>query len=170
MLHRILDRVIAREERRFGVPLNHLRELAKTSVAAFCKLLLLAPLANHRRYAPRDACHLARLAATQAEDCGACVQLAIYFARRDGVDIEVLQAALEGNESQLPTQLADVIRYAASISQGQDAPHLRERLQERYGRAAVLELGIAIATARFFPCFKRAIGYAQSCQLVRLEV
>jgi alkylhydroperoxidase family enzyme len=98
----LIHRLIARQEQRFGVPLDDLRELAAASTAAFLKLLLFAPLASHRRHLPREAWHLARLAATQSEDCGTCVQIVLYFARRDGVAPEALRAALAGGDSLSP--------------------------------------------------------------------
>jgi alkylhydroperoxidase family enzyme len=169
MILKLIHHFINREERRLGVPLNHLRELVNTSVAAFFKLFLLAPLANHRRHLPCDAWHLARLAATQAEDCGDCVQIAVFLARRDGVDADLLRAALLGEADRIQTSLRDVISFATDISRGQDSPQLREQLVASYGQPAVVELGLAIATARFFPTFKRTLGHARACRLIQVH-
>jgi len=166
----LIHRLIAREERKFGVPLDYLRDLANASLPAFFKLLLFGPLGNHRRHLPREAFHLARLAATQGEDCGTCAQIAIYFARRDGVEPALLRAALSGDDAALPPLLADVRRFARIVAAGDDAPEFRESLRAALGATAFVELSLAIATARFFPAFKRALGHAQSCQLVRIEV
>ena len=43
-----------------------------------------------------EAWHLARLAATQAEDCGTCVQIVVTLAKADGVAPGLIQTALAG--------------------------------------------------------------------------
>jgi hypothetical protein len=78
------------------------------------------------------------------------VQIVLYFARRDGVAPEALRAALAGGGSLSP-QLREVMRFAATVSGGDDAPELRETLGARFGSPALVELSLAIATARFFP-------------------
>ncbi|MFZ5532251.1 MAG: hypothetical protein ACOY5H_01760 [Pseudomonadota bacterium] len=166
----LIDRLIAREERRFGVPLPHLRALADSSLAGFFKLLLLAPIGNHRRHAPSDAWHVARVAATLAEDCGACAQIALYYAHRDGIATEVLRAAADGDANRLSPGLRDVMAFADAIARGHDAPELRERLAGRYGEPAVVELSVAIALARFFPAFKRALGHSHACHVQPVSI
>lgn len=127
-------------------------------------------LASHRRKLPLDAFHVARLAATQVEDCGTCVQIVVNMARKEDVGADLLKAALAGNEAALPAPLGDVLRYARQVAQGQDDAELRDRLRASYGEAGLVELALAIATARVFPSVKRAMGHAVSCSLVRVEV
>jgi alkylhydroperoxidase family enzyme len=160
----LLHHLVALAERRLDAPLPHLRELAGASVVGFLKTLLLFPLGSHRQHLPRDAWHLARVAATRTEDCDACLKIALMEARRDGVESRLLDAALSADAQGLPPELCDVTRFATDIAHGADAPELRSRLVTVYGQAAVVEMGLAIAIARFFPTFKRAIGCSQSCR------
>lgn len=44
------------------------------------------------------------------------------------------------------------------------------RLRERYGEEGLVELALAIASARVFPVTKRALGYALSCSKVEVRV
>jgi hypothetical protein len=60
------------------------------------------------------------------------------------------------------------MRFAATVSRGDDAPELRETLRARFGSPALVELGLAVASARFFPAFKRALGHARSCAVVQV--
>ena len=167
----ILKRLDAEERNLGGVSLDYLRHIARTSLPSFFKFALFTPLARHRRRLPPDAYHVARLVATQHEDCGTCVQIEVNLARRAGVAANVLRAALKGEPDELPAELADVYRFAQAVVEAGGAEvEWRERVRERYGEAALVEMALAIAAARVFPTTKRALGYAASCALVRVDV
>ena len=171
MLRRLVLRRLDAEERRLGgVSLEYLRHVARTSLPAFLKFALFTPLAGHRKKLPPDAYHLARVVAVQHEDCGTCVQIEVNLARKDGVAPELLRAALKGRLDELPPDLADVCRFARTVSEQGDDVELRERLRARYGDEGLVELALGIAAARVFPTTKRALGYATSCSLVEVEV
>lgn len=51
-----------------------------------------------------------------------------------------------------------------------EAGELREQVLERFGHEGLEELGLAIASAQFFPTMKRATGFARSCATVEVEV
>lgn len=157
---------VARLEHRFGVSLEHLRDLVRASPAAFFKLLLFGPVAQHRRQLPRAEFHLARIAATQVEDCDACLQIALHYAQRDGLDASLLAAAVRRDPIRLSADQQAVLQFAATVAAGGDDPVLRGTLQRRYGETAMVELALVIATARVFPAFKRALGHATACQRI----
>lgn len=161
---------ITKQERTLGASLEWMRELARTSVAALFKFALVGPLGNHRKYLPKNAWHVARLAATQHEDCGSCVQIVVNLALKDGINGELLDAVLRTKTDSLPPELAQVHQFATTIASGQDDPELRELLRTRFGEQAFAELALAIATSRLIPTTKRALGYAQSCSLVQVTV
>lgn len=170
MLRSLVHQMISRQERTCGVPLDYLRELSRTSLPAFFKFLLFTPLANHRRHLTPEAFHVARLAATQAEDCGTCLQIVVHFARRDGIEATLLRKALAGDPAALPAPLGEVLIYASKLARGEDAPEQRQTLRAHLGDAALVELALAVATARVFPTLKRGLGHAVACSAVRLEV
>jgi alkylhydroperoxidase family enzyme len=172
MLRRIILKQLAAEERKLGgVSIDYLRHIARTSLPAFFKFTLFTPLAAHRRALPADAYHVARLVATQHEDCGTCVQIEVNLARRDGVAPEVLRAAVHRRPDELPAPLADVYRFAeAVVAAGGAEGEWRERVRGHYGEEALIEMALGIAAARVFTTTKRALGYATSCALVRVEV
>jgi alkylhydroperoxidase family enzyme len=167
----ILKRLDAEERKLGGVSIDYLRHIVRTSLPSFFKFALFTPLATHRRALPADAYHVARIVATQHEDCGTCVQIEVNLARRAGVCAEVLRAAVKELPDELPAELADVYRFARAVVEAEGAEDVwRERVRERYGEEALVELALAIAAARVFPTTKRALGYATSCALVRVEV
>ena len=167
----ILKQLDAEERKLGGVSIDYMRHIARTSLPSFFKFALFTPLATHRRRLPPDAYHVARIVATQHEDCGTCVQIEVNLARRAGVRAEVLHAAVKGLADELPAELADVYCFAQAVVEAQGAEgEWRERVRERYGEEALVELALAIAAARVFPTTKRALGYATSCALVQIEV
>jgi len=167
----VSEQIIAIGERQVGLPLPYLHTLADASPSAFTKWMLAMPVANHRKAAPRDAWHLARLAATQAQDCGTCVQVVVNAARRDGVPAETLRAALDGREE----ALTDMDRLAfgfgrAVAAQALDVPDWVARVEETFGHEAHVELAVAVAMCQIFPVVKRGLGQAVACSLVTVEV
>ena len=167
----ILKRLDAEERKLGGVSIDYMRHIARTSLPSFFKFALFTPLARHSRALPPDAYHVARIVATQHEDCGTCVQIEVNLARRAGVATEVLRATVKQLPDELPGELADVYRFAQAVVEAEGAEGVwRERVRERYGEEALVEMALAIAAARVFPTTKRALGYATSCALVRVEV
>ncbi|HJR08277.1 MAG TPA: hypothetical protein VJ842_13535 [Pyrinomonadaceae bacterium] len=172
MLRRLILKRLGAEERRLGgVSIDYLRHIARTSLPAFFKFALFTPLAAHRRRLPADAYHVARIVATHHEDCGTCVQIEVNLARSHGVAADVLRAAVRRRPEELPTELADVYRFALSVVEAEGAEgEWRERVRVHYGEEALVEMALAIAAARVFPTTKRALGYATSCALVQVDV
>jgi alkylhydroperoxidase family enzyme len=172
MLRQLILRQLDAEERKLGgVSIDYLRHVACTSLRAFFKFALFTPLAAHRRALPADAYHVARLVATRHEDCGTCVQIEVNLALRHGVAPVILRAAVDRRPDELPAPLADVYRFAEAVVEAGGAEgEWRERVRAHYGEEALVEMALGIAAARVFPTTKRALGYATSCALVRVEV
>jgi alkylhydroperoxidase family enzyme len=114
---------------------------------------------------------VARLVATRDEDCGTCVQIEVNLAKKDGVSLAVIQAVLDSRPDDLPEELSDVYHFAEEVvtATGGEAPY-RERIRRRYGEEALVELAMTMAACRVFPITKRALGYAQSCSAVSVQV
>jgi alkylhydroperoxidase family enzyme len=158
-------------EKSLGESLEYLRHIARTSPSAFFKFALFTPLSRHRKKLPVNAYHVARMVATQNEDCGTCVQIVVNVARQEKVPVEILKAVLESRPDDLPPDLRDVYHFADEVVKATYAEEAyRGRLRERYGEEGLVELALAIASARVFPVTKRALGYALSCSKVEVRV
>ena len=167
----LFERAVARQERALGVPLAYLRTIGDASMAAFLKFGLFAPLAAHRRVVPPAPWHLARLAATRVQDCGACVQIVVNAARADGVPAATLRAALADALDQLPELEALAHRFGHAVAAREaNVDALRGDVAQFFGEEGVVELALAIATAQLFPIVKRGLGQAQACSLVQVDV
>jgi hypothetical protein len=89
---------------------------------------------------------------------------------KNGVPASIIRAALNGEVELLPEELAAVYGFAQKQSHREDDPGVRERLRKRYGDRGLIELAIGIASARTFPAFKRALGFAKRAAEVTVEV
>ena len=171
MLKHWIRRGIGRQEKALGVSMEYLRYMGQHDPLAVAKLSLLKPLSGHRSRVPTEALHLARLQAIRAEDCGECVQIEVNLARQAGVAPDQIRAVLSDRFDLLPEDLGDVVRFAEAVvkaASGDD--FLRERVRLWYGDQGLVELSMAIAFARYFPTLKRALGFSQSCSLIRVAV
>jgi alkylhydroperoxidase family enzyme len=154
-----------------GGSLDYLRHIVRTSLRPFSKFVRLLPLSRYRRKLPPEPYHVARLAATRDADCGSCVQIEANLARKDNLPADIIRAAAAGDVEKLPPELAGVYRFTEMVvKQTGDEGELREKLRQRYGEEAFIELAIAIGVCRVFPTVKRALGYAVSCAAVEVKV
>ncbi len=171
MIRYLILKQLDKEERSLGESVDYVRHILRSSLPAFFKFALFTPLAQHRRKLPATPYRVARIVATQDEDCGTCVQIEVNLARKDGVPGDLILAVLNNRPEDLTPELAEVYRFTKAVveASGEDG-ELRQRIRERYGEEGLVELALGIAAARVFPVTKRALGYATSCALVEVKV
>lgn len=170
MIATIIEHKIEQAESELGVPLDYLRDMARTSPSALTKLWMLQPLARHHEAAAPEALSVARLVASLDQDCGTCVQIEVNLARKAGVDRGIVQAVLDGDEHTLPERLQRVWRFArAVVSRDPRLSEIHAELTEAEGEKVALELSMGIATATLYPVLKRGMGHAVSCSLITVE-
>ena len=158
-------------ERRLRVPADYLQQLGDTSFSGFLKFLMFLPAAAHRRRSDPVLVHAVRIVATQEEDCGPCVQIAVNAAIDDGVEPDIIRAILDRNHDQLPKAVALVLKFAEGVlAKDGSEEEPRNEIVRQLGQTVVTELSLGIATARVFPSLKRGLGFARSCALVEVTV
>jgi hypothetical protein len=171
MIKSILKRQITQEEVRVGASTDWARHVLKYSTEAFLKYVLLIPLSRHRRHASAEAISVAKLIAVEKEDCGSCVQIAINEAKEMGVSKEIIRDVIQHKFNQLPTELQITVNFAVAIlERNSQENEAREKLILALGERAHVEISIAIATARFYPTVKRALGFSQACGLEAYKI
>lgn len=170
MLDRLLHRLVRTQEATLGVALPYLHHIADVARGALVPFGLFLPMARYRGALPPVARHVATLVATQAQDCGTCLQIAVRMAQADAMPPRLLAAVLDDRPEGLPPALALVYRYAWGVVRQQDEPALREALHGHYGEAALVDLAFALASAQVFPTVKRTLGYAVACSTVDLSL
>lgn len=171
MLGLIVRWKLGSAEKELGVSLDYLRHLYAVAPDAFHQFRKVNPLAAYRKQLPAAPYHVARIAATKHEDCGTCVQIVVNMAKADGIEADVLRAAVDGRPADLPESLADVYRFAEAVASASgDEDQYRDRLKQVFGDDGLAELAMAIAVCRVYPAMKRALGFATSCSRVTVDV
>lgn len=167
---RVSEAFIRYGEKKLGVPLDYLREIAANAPAMFRLLGRVSQLGQSLKPVDRHAAHFAGLGAAMHDDCGTCVQIHINLARQDGVSEDTLRRAVQGEAGTLPERLALSFRFGEAVAANDPEMHdLREKLEADLGKRAVTEMAIVIAFARFYPTVKRALGHARSCAVLRFD-
>jgi len=171
MLKKYIHYRLRAAEAQFKVPCDYLHHMVDTSVSAFFAFSKIFGISEYRRVLPLDAWHVGRIVATQAQDCGTCVQIAVNRALADGVAPAVLQLAVHGRVDELEEPLADMYRFVKCVVEANpDDDAERKKVRDRWGDQGLVELSLAVASSQFYPLVKRTLGYAKSCALVQIEV
>lgn len=163
---------LAAAEAQLGVRLDYLREMAAAGSPVLAKIEAVAGLdrASISSDLPLEIRSFATLGALQADSSAECVQIHVNLDRAVGINPALLQAALDGRAALLPGPLALAWRFGRAVAENDAAmDDLRQDLEARYGRPAIMDLAFAIAVARFYPTVKRVLGYAPDCSPVRVR-
>jgi len=167
MLRTFLHRYVRGFERRYRYDGTYMHELADISIAAFNRFAIMQSAGNWRGNAPRDAWNAAGVAGALVEDCGPCVQIASDMAMATGTPGAVISALLCGSPTNGDAQLG--FDYGRALLLGSDnLAALRDTIENKWGKAALVALSLRAMTARNFPVIKRALGHAKTCQRVRI--
>jgi hypothetical protein len=174
MIRFVLRKVIDTAEVSFGESLDYLRLMLRASVGAFFQFAKLTGVSRYRRALPLGPFHVVRIVAALHEDCGPCVQTTVNIARKEGIAPTVLRSIVDRRPEALPEELADVFHFVDKVLRRTgDEEGLREKIRVRYGRhgdAALSEIALVLSSARAFPVTKRVLGYATSCENVKIDV
>jgi hypothetical protein len=166
VLKTLLNRFIARMERRWRYDAGYMHRMADISPTTALKFAIVTSLVD-RRAAPPEAIAAAGLAGTLAEDCGPCTQLGVDMAAAAGVSPAVLRAILAGDGPKMGETAALAYDFAqAVLAHDVEADRLRDEIVERWGEKALAALALAITTARMYPTLKYGMGYGKACAKV----
>jgi len=169
MLKRWLHSGIAVFERRYDYDMSYAHEMLRTSRRALKTFMRAARLSRFNEGVPVTTWFAAKLATTLSEDCGPCTQLVVKMALEAGMPANVVRAVIEGDEVAMPEEVRLGWQFARAVSnRAAGVEELRAAIAARWGRQAVVSLGLVIAGARLYPTVKYAMGYARSCQKVRV--
>ncbi|HEX3888110.1 MAG TPA: hypothetical protein VHW05_11490 [Phenylobacterium sp.] len=167
MLKLFFTRYLDRFERAWGYDASYMREVLAASPWSFLKFML-GTAAPQRSAAPPEAFLAAALAGTLSEDCGPCTQIGVDMATAAGLDPAVIRAVLAGDEAAMGETASLAWRLArASLARDMETcDPLREEIVRRWGRKALVSLGLALTAARMYPTLKYALGHGKACSKV----
>ncbi len=169
MIKTLLIQSINSFERKTGYDASYMKAIAESSPKMAIYFSKLIKLNSYRKKTSLELMAVAKIAAMKAEDCGSCLQLNINYAIWDGVDPVLVETVVKKPEA-LSGDHRLIYRFATGVAhQTQELDHLRSQIQEKYGRDVLIELSMAIATARVYPSLKRGMGYASSCSVMDFQ-
>lgn len=168
MIRWLLQRNIRKMEKKYGYDATYLHELANQSLSAFLRFAAIQTAGGtFRGGAPANAWFAAGIAGALIEDCGPCVQIASDIAIEEGMNAEILKQLLSGAPTEADAQRGFDYGRALLLA-APDLDDLREMIEGRWGKPALMALTLRAMTARNFPVIKRAMGHAKTCQRVRI--
>jgi hypothetical protein len=166
------DRLEAAREglRAFGqhydYDVSYLEALMEASPGAFFAFEGAMHASRFKKAAPVELLALVKITALRTEDCGPCTELAIKMGREAGVPDATMRGALHGGKGLSPEH-REIHEFARAVTTNEEMdPEMLPRLEARWGREVMAELGLAIVGARIYPTMKRALGHAKSCSLI----
>ena len=167
MIRWLLHKYLSGFERRYDYDATYLHELADISPGAFRRFASVQMKRQSKGDAPRDALQAAAIGGALVEDCGPCVQIASDRAVEAGMSGETIRALLSGQPAGADAQLG--FDYARALLNGSDnLDRLRGEIDARWSKRGLIALTFMAMAARNFPVLKRALGYAKTCQRVRV--
>ena len=169
MLKKFLHRYTRGFERRYKYDATYMHEMADVSGAGFARFAVMQMAGgNWRGDAPLKPWCAAGIAGALVEDCGPCVQITSDMAVQGGMPGEIIAALLSGKPTDADAQLG--FDYGRSLlNASPELDDLREQIEQKWGKRALLAISLRTLTARNFPVLKRALGHAKVCQRVRVE-
>jgi hypothetical protein len=169
MLKSLIHGKLKSVERELGAPVDYLHHMVDTSLGAFFKFAKIMPMASYRKVLPVEVYHVAGMVSSRHADCGTCLQIAVNLARKDGLAEPIIRAILDRDPAALREELSDVYHFAEKVvSATYDETAFRDAIRNRYGEKGIVELALVIGSAQVFPLVKRTMGYAVSCQDVKI--
>ena len=167
MLTRIIKNRLAAFERQHGYDASYMRAVLDVDPKAFFAFAKAQKMSAYHRDVPRPVQYAAGITALMAEDCGPCTQLAVGMALADGVSQTVLANVISGDDIALPDDVRLGVSFArAVLAHAPEADDLRDEIEKRWGKRAVVSLAMAITSARLYPTFKYALGFGKACTRV----
>lgn len=165
----LLGKLLAWSEKNIGVGMDYAWHLRDVAPARLWRYALIKAIEGPRQYTSPAVFHAAGLASAMVEDCGACVQIHVNLALKDGVSPDVLRNLVAGHLDRVPPDVATAFRFADAVSRGVMADELRDEIRNAWGERGLIELTFTIAVARFYPAIKRGMGYAHTCERIVIE-
>lgn len=170
MLDMFARRKLDRFEKEWSYDVGYLREVLECGgIDALMPMAGMEKISSYRRDIPPAPYFAAKIVATRHGDCGPCLQLGVKMALRAGVPADVIRNVLANDTAALPEDVALTVEFTqATLRHDPGAEPLRARIEERWGKRAVISLSYGIAGSLFYPAFKYALGFGHACSLVHV--
>ena len=167
MFKRLLKRQLRKFQNHYSYDTLYMRELVDTDEFGALKLALISPFTDERFSLPPAPYFAAKITAARRADCGSCLKLVITMAREAGVELEAIEALLDGAAVALPDDMVLAERYArAVLDNDPELLDILDACEQRWGKAGIAGLAAAVVSGQLYPTFKRGLGHGNSCMPV----
>lgn len=155
-------------ETQYQYDTSYMQKMNRELPEGFQRFRDFLPMAQFRQELSVEVHFVAKLAAFQEADCGACLQLNVKMAIEAGVEKHLIEKVLE--QKDLPAEFSKVNQLARDvINHRTPDPAVIESLRQALGESGLNELGLAIASVGVFPAIKRTLGMIQQCQVISIS-
>jgi alkylhydroperoxidase family enzyme len=169
MFEFLAKKKLAQFESHYRYDATYMHRMLEISPSAFFKYAKLMDVAAHRESAPVEAFYAAKLVGALAEDCGPCTQLCVDMAMEAGVSDDQIEAVLTRNRMAMNETTALGYAFAdAVVRRSENEDEAREAVRAQWGDKGVIDLTLGVQIGRIFPMVKAGLGYAKTCQRVRI--
>ena len=170
MIKWLLRRAARAFGRSYDYDVSYMIDVIDTSAGAGMRLSAFPLISQYR--GPKHAQAIwagAVFASTLEGDCGPCAQLVVDVATEAGVDAVDLKRCFEG-DPHLAGDIGLGFRFAmAAINGHLEVDELQAQIEAKYGRRAVIAAAFAAGSGRFYPVFKRGLGYGHACTRIEFQ-
>jgi len=149
---------------------NYMKEMLRVAPEAYETFENFLPMARCANNTPKEVLHVTKIAAMQSEDCAECLQLYVDMALEAKIDKEIIKDVLFNKAQGLSDELKTVYDFTLAVAQNKPiTDEMYAKIEYTYSPAIIVELSLAIASAKVFPTIKRTLNEAKSCSLVEIK-
>jgi hypothetical protein len=168
MIRFILEKMIRSFEQRYGYDASYMHEINSVSTSATIRLFSFGGITNYRGK-ELPVWGGAALGATMHGDCGPCAQLMVDRLLELELAPERIQACLQADYLSAGSMGLGYQFAQAVLANSSEIEVLAEQIKSTYGQESLIAAAYAASTYSTYPLLKRALGQAQSCQLIKFN-
>ena len=150
---------------------SYMKEMLKENPEAYATFEAFLPMANFVKNTPKEVLYVVKLTSMKNEDCGACLQLNVDMAVEAGVEKEIIKEVVFNEGKNLSSTLKEVYDFTLLVANNQSIDTiLYDKITTTYSKDILVEISLAIASAKIFPTIKRVLNDFRSCSMIQIKV
>ena len=150
---------------------SYMKEMLKNAPEAYQTFEAFLPMANFVKEIPLDVLYVAKVTAMKNEDCAACLQLNVDMALEAGINKNIIKEIIYNDGRNLTSELKNIYDFSLIIVQNRNMDEaLYDTIISKYSKSVIIELALALASAKIFPTIKRTLNEAESCKLIEIKI
>jgi hypothetical protein len=150
---------------------TYMKLMLEENINAYETFEAFLPMASFKETMNTNAIFLVKITAMKNEDCGACLQLNIDMAIEAGVDKDLIKDIISNEGKNLNPTLKRLYDFTLLVTNNKQIEQsFYDKINIDYSKAMLVEISLAIASAKVFPTLKRVLNDIQSCSVIKIKV